>query len=194
MNNKNSQFFIFGILIVLIVIGRLIPHYPNFAPAGAAALFAAFYFRKWSVAILVPLVGMMLSDLILGPYNYGSMAFNYLALSLPILWGGIMRREVPVSGSGMQKAMAHMTRGVGLVGAGSLAFFAVSNFGVWMFSGMYALNLSGLEMCYINAIPYLHYTILGDMFYAGLLFGGYLLAMETSSGKLQRIKVRSKDK
>ena len=39
--------------------------------------------------------------------------------------------------------------------AGSILFFMVSNFGVWLLSGMYERSLAGMTECYIAAIPFL---------------------------------------
>jgi hypothetical protein len=54
----------------------------------------------------------------------------------------------------------------------SLAFFALSNFAVWAFSGMYPLTAQGLAECYIVALPFLDKTVMGDLFWTGVLFGG----------------------
>jgi uncharacterized membrane protein YcgQ (UPF0703/DUF1980 family) len=55
----------------------------------------------------------------------------------------------------------------------SLFFFATTNFAVWMFSGMYTHDLTGLVQCYVAALPFLQNTIIGDMFWTTLLFGGW---------------------
>jgi hypothetical protein len=54
-------------------------------------------------------------------------------------------------------------------------FFAVTNFGTWTLSGMYPLTFSGLAACYVAAIPFFQNTVAGDLFYSGLLFGGFAL-------------------
>ena len=58
----------------------------------------------------------------------------------------------------------------------SLVFIIVTNFAVWAFEGMYAKNLMGLAECFTLAIPFFRNTILGDLFYVGVFFGGYELA------------------
>ena len=57
----------------------------------------------------------------------------------------------------------------------SVLFFAITNFGVWLFSGFYPRTLAGLEACYVAAIPFFQNTIAGDLFFSGLLFGGFAL-------------------
>ena len=40
---------------------------------------------------------------------------------------------------------------------------------------MYPLTLSGLAACYVAAVPFFQNTLAGDLFYSGLLFGGFAL-------------------
>ena len=57
----------------------------------------------------------------------------------------------------------------------SLLFFVVTNLAVWAFSGMYPLTSAGLATCYAAALPFLPQTVIGDLFWAAVLFGGYAL-------------------
>ena len=63
----------------------------------------------------------------------------------------------------------------------SLIFFAVTNLAVWAFSGMYSLDLTGLIQCYTLALPFLKYTIAGDLFWAAVLFGGAWLVQRLTA-------------
>jgi hypothetical protein len=47
---------------------------------------------------------------------------------------------------------------------------------MWAFSGIYPRTATGLEACFIAAIPFFQNTIAGDLFYATLLFGGFRVA------------------
>jgi hypothetical protein len=47
---------------------------------------------------------------------------------------------------------------------------------MWLFSGFYPRTIAGLEACYLAAIPFFQNTVAGDLFYATLLFGGFMLA------------------
>ena len=58
-----------------------------------------------------------------------------------------------------------------------------TNFAVWAFSGMYSLDMAGLVQCYVAALPFLKYTVAGDLFWAAVLFGGAWL--------VQRLHARS---
>ncbi|MFG0329430.1 MAG: DUF6580 family putative transport protein [Phycisphaerales bacterium] len=160
-----------GTLIILALIGacvagRLIPHWPNAAPVLSAALFAGFILRSRWAALAVPVVAMLVTDLIwFGTYTTGEMAVNYLALSLPILLGPALRGD---------KRTAWRVGGLSLGAA--LLFFAVSNFGVWLFGSMYGRSVAGLIECYVLALPFLKYTIAGAVAWSAVFFGSYELA------------------
>ena len=55
----------------------------------------------------------------------------------------------------------------------SAVFFGVSNLFTWLGSPMYPQTLTGLLSGYVAAIPFFGNTLLGDLLYSGVLFGGY---------------------
>jgi hypothetical protein len=57
----------------------------------------------------------------------------------------------------------------------SLAFFVISNFGVYL-GGYYGYGLDGLLACYVAAIPFWGYSLLGDLGSTAILFGLFVLA------------------
>jgi hypothetical protein len=141
---------------------RLLPHPPNFSPIDAMALFSGSHLGRRSIAWAAPIAALLLSDLILGFYS--GMLFQYVGVALIVLLGSLAlsRRTVP------RLAAAAL--------ASSVLFFVISNFGVWVVSGMYAHSIAGLSACYVAAIPFFSNTVAGDFFYATLLFGGFALA------------------
>jgi hypothetical protein len=40
---------------------------------------------------------------------------------------------------------------------------------------MYPMSAAGLAACYVAAIPFFQNTVAGDLFYTGVLFGGFAL-------------------
>ncbi|MBP5474427.1 MAG: hypothetical protein J6X92_06710, partial [Bacteroidales bacterium] len=58
----------------------------------------------------------------------------------------------------------------------SVIFFLISNFGTWA-SGLmpYTKDFSGLMTCYAAGIPFFKNTLMGDLFYCGVMFGIYEL-------------------
>ena len=59
-----------------------------------------------------------------------------------------------------------------------MLFYIVTNFGMWLFSGIYPRTLAGLEACYVAAIPFFQNTVAGDLVYTALLFGGFALLLD----------------
>jgi hypothetical protein len=58
---------------------------------------------------------------------------------------------------------------------------------MWLFSGFYPRSMAGLEACYVAAIPFFQNTVAGDLFYSGLLFGGFAL-LERALPALRRAR------
>ena len=69
----------------------------------------------------------------------------------------------------------NITRLIGGSLAASVLFFLVSNFGVWLNSVTYPKTIAGLLGCYEMAIPFFQNTMFGDLFFVGVLFGGFEL-------------------
>jgi hypothetical protein len=147
-------------LVALDVVARLAPHAPNFTPLAASALFAGAVLASRPLALAVPLAAMLVSDLVLGWHDWVVMGVVYGALALPALLGMWGRARSAVM-------LAPLALG------SSLFFFASTNFAVWASSGMYAADVGGLVHCYAAALPFLRNTVLGDMFWTALLFGGW---------------------
>ena len=64
----------------------------------------------------------------------------------------------------------------------SLQFYLITNFGVWA-AGAYARSLSGLWASYAAGLPFLRWTVAGDLFYTASFFGLYALAMRQPKPK-----------
>jgi hypothetical protein len=154
---------------------RLVPHPPNFSPIDAMALFSGAYLGRRSLAFVAPLGALLLSDTLLG--FYPGMEFQYLSVALIVLLGSsVLARKTAL-------------RVGGAAVASSILFFAITNFGTWLTSGMYPHSLAGLQACYVAAIPFFRNTIAGDLFYAAVLFGGFALA-EHLMPRLKAIEAR----
>lgn len=158
------------LIVLFAALSRLIPHPSNFAPIGAMALFGAAYYSKRYLAFLVPIFSMWISDLILNNVVYGAYfdhfvwfysgsIFTYGAFALIVVFGMFSLKKIRV----MNLALSALSA--------SGIFFVVSNFGVWLSSGMYPHTFGGLTACYAAGIPFFHNTILGDFVYTGAMFG-----------------------
>ncbi|MCA9124010.1 MAG: hypothetical protein H6822_13105 [Planctomycetaceae bacterium] len=172
MNRRDKiELVVFGGLVSAGSLARvLLSDLPNFAPVAAIALFAGYFFRSRTVALFVPLAVMGVSDFFIGSYDWHMMLIVYGALMLPVFARSQLRRWFSQeSQSPLTASAAIATSSLGA----SLAFFAISNFGAWMFYGTYEHTVAGLIHCYVQAIPFFRYTLAGDLFFAVALFGSY---------------------
>ncbi len=165
----NARFWSLVAITLTAAIARLLPHPPNFTPIGAMALFGGVYFARKETAFVVPLAAMFLSDLVLGMTTYGHaiwkpMPFVYVSFALTVWLGRLVRSKPNPS----RIAAATLT--------GSLLFFIISNFGVWVNWSFYPKTLDGLTACYIAAIPFFRNMLAANVFYTVVLFGGFRLA------------------
>jgi hypothetical protein len=159
-SNHNRLLVLLSAILVAATL-RLVPHPPNFTPIGAMALFGGAYLgRRW-LAFAAPIGALLLSDLVLGFYH--GMVTVYATVALIVLVGWVALSRV----SPLRVGAAAL--------ASSILFFVVTNFGMWLFSGFYPLTAAGLAACYVAAIPFFQNTVAGDLFYSGLLFGGFAL-------------------
>ena len=150
------------VLIVLAAASRLLPHPPNFAPVAAIGLFAGALSGR-RVGWWVPFVALLASDLVLGFYHPIGMLWNYLAFGSCLLLG-----------SGLLAKRRTFGRVGSAVLASSLAFFVLSNFGMWA-SGYYPRTWAGFVACYVAALPFFRNTLASDVLYSAVLFGGHAL-------------------
>ncbi len=159
MERQPHPWVIIG-LILLGVVSRLVPHPWNATPVMAIALFGGAHLsRRWG--ILLPLLIVAASDLLIG--WHATIPFTWGAFALTGLVGWWIGR-----GPSVTRILA------GAVG-GSMLFFLISNFGVWVEGLLYPRTLSGLRECYVAAIPFFRGTFLGDLVFTTVFFTSYAL-------------------
>ena len=157
----------FCALVSMVLAGaamRLMPHPPNFTPIAAIALFGGAHFASKRTAFAVPLAAMFASDLVLSGGYHSMMPVVYACFATIVGLGLLIRRR-----------RSPLSIGAAAV-AGSVLFFAVTNFGVWAVFTFYPKTLEGLIACYIAAIPYFRNTLAGDMAFTLLFFGSFAVA------------------
>lgn len=145
-----------NILILISILGRLLPHFPNVTPVGAVSLVGGAKLDKiWRWAI--PFIALVFTDIFLG-FSFVTF-FVYAAFALNILLGGFVKGEKRYLKLGL------------LCAVGSLQFFIITNFGVWLEGVLYPKTVAGLLNCYTMALPFLRNTLAGDMAWSFGLFG-----------------------
>ena len=174
MDKLNPRFLVLAGMILFAGFTRLIPHPPNFTAVGAMALFGGAYFNKKYLAFAVPVIAMFLTDLILGLHQ--GMYAVYLSFVLIVMIGITLKGRIKIGNIFLASVLA------------SVLFFIITNFAQWLSFPLYSKDIAGLIECYTAAVPFFGYTILGDLFFVGVLFGAFELA-KNKFPQLARVKV-----
>ena len=170
--NKTRADLWMDLLLVAFLIGfdvaaRLLPHAPGVWPFAASALFAGRMLRIPALAVVVPLAAVLLSNVALAGDDWRITLVVCAAITLPAFAGMLVRRwqcALPV---------------IAAMLSCSLIFFVTTNFAVWAFGSLYPHTWQGLVQCYVAALPFLDKTVLGDLFWSAVLFGGAWLVQRT---------------
>ena len=174
MDKLNPRFLVLAGMIVFAAFTRLMPHPPNFTAIGAMALFGGAYFTRKSLAFAVPIIAMFLTDLILGLHP--GMYAVYLSFIFIVMIGMTLKDRIKLGSVFLASISA------------SVLFFIITNFAQWLSFPLYSKDIAGLVECYTAAIPFFGYTLVGDLFFVGVLFGAFELA-KYKYPQLARVKV-----
>jgi len=157
-------------LLIVGVLTRIFPHWPNFTAVGAIAIFGAAAYRNRWWAYLMPLAILLLSDLWINNVIYGAHyeGFQWFTPGFIFIYGGFLATAILA-----RKYVRNYRIGpiLGMSLGSALIFFLLTNFGVWLSAGMYPLNLSGLLMAYAAGLPFLATMAAANVFYGALFFG-----------------------
>jgi hypothetical protein len=166
------RFFVVLSIIVVAAVLRLLPHWPNFTPIAAMALFAGTYFEKKQYAFAIPLCAMFLSDLFIG--LHANIPAVYLGFAITVLIGMTIRRRVNV-GTVMLASLGS-----------SIIFFLITNFSSWLASPIYPQTFPGLMEAYAaglvffrdhaHGFSFMINEILGTIFFSATFYGIFYLA------------------
>ena len=162
-NPLTLDLLLVAFLIAFAVVARLLPHVPGFWPFAACALFAGRMVHTPGLAFAVPLVALALSNAVLPGDDWRIIASVYVAIALPALLGMTTKSN--------RALIAVPAASI----AGSLLFFVITNFAVWAFGTLYPRSWDGLVQCFVLALPFLDRTVIGDLFWNAVLFGGAAL-------------------
>ena len=144
-------------LILILAFARLIPHPWNFTPVIAVAILSGYFFKNIYLSFSILLISMLIADVFLGFYE--NMIFVYISLLLIAFVFFKISKKINFKNLFIYSF------------AGSLIFFVISNFGVWILGSPgvdnlpYDKNLNGLIECYFFAIPFF-----GNTFFSTLIF------------------------
>lgn len=156
-----AYLYVLGAIVI-----RLLPHPWNFTPLGAMFLFSGASFGRKRESLLVPLAALLLSDFAVIHFLHGGK-YGWIS---PWTWAAFLL--IGLIGWTLRDRLG-FARVAGASIAGSVTFFLITNFGVWVSWRLYPATWAGLGECYVAALPFFRNTLLGDLFYVALLFGSY---------------------
>ena len=184
---RSALAVVLGLLGGFTILLRLIPHPANFSPVGAMGLFGGAKLRGWQACTL-SLAVLLVSDLTLWAYAgfdskylfHTSRIYCYGSFLIYVGIGRLLRGRESLLAAG----------GASLLG--SLQFFLITNFCVWLLQPfeslenvpaafIYSRDLGGLLTCFAAGLPFfqapspldLHAIVVGDPGYGvfGLFVG-----------------------
>jgi len=166
------RFIVVLSVIILAAVLRVLPHWPNFTPIAAMALFAGTYFDKKQYAFAIPVAAMFISDIVLGFHS--NMPAVYLSFGITVMIGLAIRRNIS-TGTVFLAALSS-----------SVIFFLITNFSSWLASPLYPQTFSGLMECYLagliffrdqsHGLSFFMNEILGTTFFSAVFYGAFYLA------------------
>ena len=174
-----AQFGILVLIVFVVALSRLLPYLLgiqetfNFSPLAAIALFGGAYFTKKSNAFIFPLLALWVSNLLLDNIF---LSQYYEGFALFANWEGYIAILCIVSLAFIILKKVTLTSVIGASLLAPILFYIITNFVVWLNSGMYPKTAAGLGECYVLAIPFFWNTLIGDIVFSALLFGTYELA------------------
>ena len=128
----------------------ILDHIWNFTPVLAFGILAGYYLKNILYGAVLIVLSMLLGDLILG-FHY-LILFTYIGLIFSVFVGKYFSKL-----EFKQKLLSSILA--------SVIFFVISNFGVWLLSGMYENNFNGFLECYVAAIPFFRNTLISTAIY-----------------------------
>jgi len=166
-------------MLVIVFLGRVMPHPFNFTPVIAITLMSSYVFKNKYMSLGLPLLAFWLSDLFINNIVYAGYYSNFTFVSTGMIWtyGSILL--VGLLGSSLFKKLSSGRVALASI-SGSTIFYLVSNFGAWIASPMYAKSIAGLLLCYSLALPFYGSSLAGDLIYSTLFFGAYHLVTSKS--------------
>jgi len=150
---------------------QLLPHPPGVLPVAAMALFATASFRSRAAGFAASLGAFTLAGVAIGlATGNWQIAFHPLAPAVYGSWA------LCVGLGWWLRDRRSAARIAGASLAGSLLFFGITNFAVWLVYDTYSHDAAGLLACYVAGLPLLARGAFADLAYAGGLFGALALA------------------
>jgi hypothetical protein len=164
------------LFVILAVAVRFMPHPWMFTPVVGSLLF--FGARGSRRQLWIPFVLLAASDVVLTKWVY----------SYPLSWDLFVTFSWYAAVLWLGTRLGAKTKWLPVVGAAlasSVSFYLVSNLAVWASTDMYPKTLSGLQECYVVALPFFRHALTGDLIFTAAMFA-LPMALHALSGMLSR--------
>ena len=168
---KNQKLIAVVFLLALAAVARFLPHPPNFSPVTAMVFLSGVILSNRLAALTLPLFFVFLTDLVIGFYPGQWMVYlAYLSIgAIGILQSRFGSNKLAWGGTVLSSAVA---------------FFVVSNLGVWMTGTLYPRTLEGLMSCFAMAVPFFPSTLVSHVLFVGILSAVYHWGTKPLANKL----------
>jgi hypothetical protein len=170
------------LLLLVAVLSRVLPHagWFNFTAVGGALLYFGAR-RSWR-EMLAPLAVLMATDYYLTVYAYH---YSFRWESYLPTWAWYV--AAMVLGQILLHSRTNFVRVTAAALLGPTSFFLLSNYAVWVGSGMYPRTLAGLTACYYAALPFYRNDLVSTAIVLGLAFGVPVLVRRLHPAQTQAV-------
>lgn len=142
-------------ILVMAILSRVIPHPANMTLIASIGVMAGILYSR-KVATILTLLALIVSDIALNAFSQWTFFIYSGFLALILLYPEIKGRPFATV---VKRAIF-----------AALFYFSWTNLGVFFYSGIYPLTISGLNLCYKMALPFLWPAILGDIIGSSLFY------------------------
>lgn len=156
------------LVLILAALSRFLPHALhgiglNFTAVGGGLLFFGAHRSRW--AALAGGAVMALTDVYLTRFVYG---YSFHVSSYLVTWAWYI--GVCLLGSSLLSRVSAARVAMAVL-CSATSFFLLSNFVVWLGSGLYGHTVAGLADCFLAAVPFYANDLVSTGITAGVLFG-----------------------
>jgi len=153
-----------------------LPHIPNFSSLIALSVVSGIIFNK-KRGLIFPLTAVIISDIVLGLHRL--ILFTWSSYILIYLISARVKNP-----NTLKTALLSCT--------GSVLFFLITNFGVWL-EGWYPHTLQGLYECYLRALPFFKNSFFSNLAFSIIFYLGYKLLYLKIFSYLSKFKLVIKE-
>ena len=172
------------LLLALAVHIRFVALPFSFTPVLAALLY--FGARMSRKQLWIPVALLIGSDLYLNRFTY---AYPLRADQI-VVWGWYA--AMILLGGALIKGFSPLRIAAAAL-SGSVSFFLISNFAVWLAYTMYPKTLNGLAACFVAGIPFFRNALASDLIFTAAFFAiGYFASQRSSLGVVLPAAQRNK--